>query len=115
MQGCILVQSVLTAMFSFVNVKKKKKSAFCFLWSTLQGMGGGRVGGGGGGGLWLLFTGLLQEEALPLVYCVTVTVLAVEVIPVFTKLALPFFLLIFKLVLFYLPPVLRAFREVTLQ
>ena len=82
-------------------------------------MGRGRWWGGGGvggwGGLWLLFTGLLQEEALPLVYSVTVTVLAVEVIPVFTKLALPFFLLIFKLVLFYLPPVLRAFRDVTLQ
>ena len=58
-------------------------------------MGRGRWWGGGGvgGWLWLLFTGLLQEEALPLVYCVTVTVLAVEVIPAFTKLALPFFLL----------------------
>ena len=67
--------------------------------STLQGMGRGRVGGGGGGGggggLWLLFIGLLQEEALPLVYCVTVTVLAVKVIPAFTKLALPFFSFLF--------------------
>ena len=89
MQGCILVQSVLTAMFSFVNVKIFFFTILFFV-EYFAGDGAWK-GGGWGWGLWLLFTGLLQEEALPLVYCVTVTVLVVEVIPAFTKLALPFF------------------------